>query len=378
MALFKFNRGNENNLPANLVDGYCYITSDKKRFYFDFINESGQLQRGSLTVGESDTATKLKKAVKIGSADFDGSAAITLAQMGALASSLKGANNGLAELDSSGKVPASQLPSFVDDVLEFESLSAFPTTGESGKIYISVLEGNSYRWTGTTYAPIGSSIALGETSSTAYRGDRGKIAYDHSQITNGTNPHKTTFANIESKPTTIGGYGITDAKIANGVITIGSSTITPLTPSSSLDASKIGSGTLAAARLATSGVTAGSYGPSGNTSATHGGTITVPQVTVDTYGRVTSAASRTITMPSVGYLSRTVTLAAASWSNKKQTVTVNGVTASNTVIVSAAPASLENYNAHGIICTAQGANSLTFDCEIVPTVALTVYVIIMG
>lgn len=54
-------------------------------------------------------------------------------------------------------------------------------------------------------------IELGETSTTAYRGDRGKIAYDHSQLTDGTNPHTTTFANIASKPTTIAGYEITDA-----------------------------------------------------------------------------------------------------------------------------------------------------------------------
>ena len=53
-------------------------------------------------------------------------------------------------------------------------------------------------------------LALGETETTAYRGDRGKVAYDHSQITNGTNPHATTFANIASKPTTVAGYGITD------------------------------------------------------------------------------------------------------------------------------------------------------------------------
>ena len=44
----------------------------------------------------------------------------------------KGVSGGYAELDSSGKVPSSQLPSFVDDVLEYSSLSNFPTTGESG------------------------------------------------------------------------------------------------------------------------------------------------------------------------------------------------------------------------------------------------------
>lgn len=72
--------------------------------------------------------------------------------------------------------------------------------------------------------------------------------------------------------------------------------------------------------------------------------------------------------------SLTVTLAAASWSSKKQTVTANGVTASNTVIVSPAPASHLAYCEAGVRCVAQAANSLTFQCEDVPTVALTVNV----
>lgn len=85
-----------------------------------------------------------------------------------------GANNGVATLDSSGKVVTSQLPSFVDDVLEFESKTNFPVTGESGKIYVSLDTNLTYRWTGTQYTEISTSIALGETSSTAYAGDKGK------------------------------------------------------------------------------------------------------------------------------------------------------------------------------------------------------------
>jgi hypothetical protein len=63
---------------------------------------------------------------------------------------------------------------------------------------------------------------LGETSTTAYRGDRGVVAYDHSQLTSGTNPHNTTFANIASKPTTVSGFGITDAIVSGGQIAGGS------------------------------------------------------------------------------------------------------------------------------------------------------------
>lgn len=82
-----------------------------------------------------------------------------------------------------GKVPASQLPSFVDDVQEYSSQSEFPTAGESGKIYVSVDNNKTYRWSGSSYVEISASLALGETSSTAYRGDRGKTAYEHSQNT---------------------------------------------------------------------------------------------------------------------------------------------------------------------------------------------------
>lgn len=80
-----------------------------------------------------------------------------------------------------GKVPADQLPSFVDDVVEYAAVSNFPATGESGKIYVATGTNKSYRWSGTTYVEIAGGVALGETSATAYRGDRGKTAYEHSQ-----------------------------------------------------------------------------------------------------------------------------------------------------------------------------------------------------
>lgn len=98
---------------------------------------------------------------------------------GKLDSSQKGAANGIAELDENGRVPQSQLPSYVDDVLEFNAESAFPQNGESGKIYIAADTNLTYRWSGSQYVQISSSLALGETSSSAYRGDRGKEAYDH-------------------------------------------------------------------------------------------------------------------------------------------------------------------------------------------------------
>lgn len=72
------------------------------------------------------------------------------------------------------------------------------------------------------------------------------------------------------------------------------------------------------------------------------------------------------------------TLLAASWSNKSQTVNVTGVTADNTVLVSANPASVEEYSTSGIICTAQGAGTLTFTYEFAPTNDLGLNIVILG
>lgn len=92
---------------------------------------------------------------------------------GFLLSSSLGIANGIATLDNSGKVPSTQLPSYVDDVLEYSSSTAFPSIGESGKIYVDTNSNKTYRWSGSMYAEISKSLSLGTTSSTAYRGDLG-------------------------------------------------------------------------------------------------------------------------------------------------------------------------------------------------------------
>lgn len=103
----------------------------------------------------------------------------TASEVGAIATTAKGAASGVAELDANGKVPSSQLPSYVDDVLEYTAKSSFPMTGETGKIYVDTTTNLTYRWSGSAYVEISPSLALGTTSSTAYRGDYGNTAYSH-------------------------------------------------------------------------------------------------------------------------------------------------------------------------------------------------------
>lgn len=107
-----------------------------------------------------------------------------------------------------GTIAAANLPSFVDDVIEgylnggkfykekkTDGTYATEITAETGKIYVNLNDNKTYRWGGSAYVVISDTIALGETSSTAYRGDRGKTAYNHSQITSG-NPHKVTKSDV--------------------------------------------------------------------------------------------------------------------------------------------------------------------------------------
>ena len=145
-----------------------------------------------------------------------------------------GAANGVAPLGADSLIPAAYLPSYVDDVLEFNTFAGFPAKGESGKIYVSLDTNLTYRWTGTTYVEISKSIGLGETSSTAYPGNKGKANAD--AIT-----------------------ALRDITISAG---------TGLTGGGNLTANRTIS-------LSTSGVIAGDY----------------TKVTVDVYGRVTSGSS---------------------------------------------------------------------------------------
>ena len=103
-----------------------------------------------------------------------------------------------------GKVPAHQLPSYVDDVLEYDSVSSFPAEGEGGKIYVAKDTNRAYRWGGTQYVEISQSLAIGETSTTAYPGDKG-LALSRkvdAHVSNTNNPHAVTAEQVGALPAT--------------------------------------------------------------------------------------------------------------------------------------------------------------------------------
>lgn len=129
-----------------------------------------------------------------------------------------GKAGGVATLDSGGKVPASQLPSFVDDVLEYAGKSAFPAPGEAGKIYVALDTNLTWRWSGTAYVEISKSLALGETASTAYAGDKGKALAEDLSVTKTTVAANTAARHSHTNKTVLD--KITDAMLTawNGAI----------------------------------------------------------------------------------------------------------------------------------------------------------------
>lgn len=320
--------------------------------------------------------------------------------VGAIPASQKGAASGVAELDSSGKVPSVQLPSYVDDVVEFASRDSFPATGEDGKIYIAEDTNLTYRWSGTQYVEISPSLALGETSSTAYRGDRGKIAYDHSQTTG--NPHNTTAADVGAMPAVSGGStGQVLTKTENGQAWQDA----PETGMSQDDADarylQLSGGTMTGHVDFANGKGAAFF-PNGSSNVNEAVLLVAykPENGIACLGiegkyglaqaRVKSVAdpiddfdaANKAYVDSKGPKTATVTLTTAGWREGEQTVTVNGILAdSSAQIVDVCPAnkpSADRWAAAGVWCTSQAANSLTFSCDSVPTEDINVNIRMQG
>ena len=192
--VFTIVRGQEGTTPMSLGVGFQITLTRTKKFDDDLKAKETTYDNHLTNTSNPHSVTK----TQVGLGNVTNDAQIPLSQ--------KGASSGVAELGSDGKVPSSQLPAYVDDVLEYANAGAFPVTGSAGIIYIALDTNVTYRWGGSAYVAIGSSLALGETSSTAYRGDRGKTAYDHSQLVTG-NPHGVTASDIGVES----GADVTDA-----------------------------------------------------------------------------------------------------------------------------------------------------------------------
>lgn len=153
----------------------------------------------------------------------------------------KGAPNGLASLNESGIIPSAQLPSYVDVVIEVDTFSNLPDTGESGKIYIVQDTNLTYRWSGTDYVEISKSLALGETSSTAYPGDKGKATTDKLNripdklITDTVNVNQSTTEAVLNFTT----YRQEAQQVGRNTLTITSATISQAGLMSSSDKTKL-------------------------------------------------------------------------------------------------------------------------------------------
>lgn len=318
------------NMNSHKVTGVATPTADTDAAPKAYVDSAVEARIPNTQKGQAGGVATLDDSGKVPAAQ--------LPSMDYIPTSQKGAASGVAELDSTGRVPSSQLPSYVDDVIEtyvvgstaFASDWLSTTNGgaaltpESGKIYI-VLSGGSYqnrefRWSGTQYAEISPSIALGETSSTAYRGDRGATAYAHSQITSG-NPHGTTAADVGARPDT-------------------------WTPT--------------AADTGAVPVTRTVNGKQLNTDIT---------LTASDVNAASKATCVSVTLPNTG------------WSNNQRALTVNGVLADATKqLIVPCPqndTALDVWTAAGVKAISQAANSLTFKCDSTPTASIPLYVAII-
>lgn len=133
----------------------------------------------------------------------------SLADLGILGSAEKGANNGVATLGADGKVPSSQLPSYVDDVIEVASYSDLPATGETGKIYVTLDTNKTYRWGGSTYVEISQSEIHKYTGTVTGDGTTTEFTISHGlgtrdvvvMLYEGASPYAQIFTDVEMTST---------------------------------------------------------------------------------------------------------------------------------------------------------------------------------
>ena len=185
MALLDLFRGTDAEVSARPVsDGALLFATDTKKIYLDkgsnriemtfkqdlsdYVTDS---ELTELLAGKADTVHTHDAAdVATGTFDAERIPTITDAKIASVSAE-----------KITGTIPSENLPSYVDDVIEAKNYASLPPTGEAGKIYVDKETNKTYRWGGSAYVEISASLALGETSATAFRGDYGKVAYDHAQ-----------------------------------------------------------------------------------------------------------------------------------------------------------------------------------------------------
>ena len=278
------------NVPWVNTDSVTGVKGDSESSYR---TGNVNITAANIGLGNVDNTSDANKPV---------STAMQTALDGKLGTGLKGAANGLAELDSSGKVPESQLPSWMDDVVDgyldgthfyedAEHTTPLEQDQESGIIFVDVSTNIVYRWSGTAYVSLSSGLALGTNHSTAYYGDYGAAAYAHGvtnkgsqyasgfyKITTNAEGHVTAATAVQKSDVTSLGIPESDTTYSAG---------TGLVLNSSDEFS-----------LATTGTGQGTSGSTVAQTPTFGGTFDVPYVSTDGYGRVSARGTATVTVPS--------------------------------------------------------------------------------
>ena len=173
-----YRQGNVNITKANVGLGNVDNTSDLNKPISTATQAALDLKEDKANLKALAYKDSLTKA-DVGLGNVTNDAQVKRSEMGTA--------NGVATLDETGKVPSSQLPSYVDDIIEgtyvnsttFNDADGSPVTPESGKIYVDTTTNKEYRWGGTQFVLISESLALGETASTAYPGNKGKQNADN-------------------------------------------------------------------------------------------------------------------------------------------------------------------------------------------------------
>ena len=237
------------NKNPDVANSYgVYHSTDNEVFLFRSLKaKTSKIGIGLTANGEIEIDANITK-TDVGLGNVTNDAQVKRSEMGAV--------NGVATLGADGKVPSTQLPSYVDDVVEFAAqiptktgmtvgnlyyitgtkllCSATSATAgtdispEAGKIYVDLQTAKTYRWGGTDLVVISETLALGETEFSAYRGDRGKEAYDHAKNASGmTTPHvsdadRSNWNGKQDTSVTITTPTSSDTQATAGAQTIGS------------------------------------------------------------------------------------------------------------------------------------------------------------